>query len=55
VAGADPPAPDRQPAIARDDFELIEFEQAGATWGRVDRDFDGLQVDLVAVNEAAAG
>jgi type I restriction enzyme R subunit len=42
-------------AIAREDFELIEFEQAGATWGRVDRDFDGSLADLVArLNEAVA-
>jgi len=42
-------------AIARDDFELIEFEQAGGTWNRVDRDFDGSLADLlVALNEAVA-
>jgi type I restriction enzyme R subunit len=42
-------------AIARDDFELIEFEQAGATWNRVDRDFDGALTDLIAgLNEAVA-
>jgi type I restriction enzyme R subunit len=42
-------------AIARGDFELIEFEQAGATWNRVNRDFeDGLPNLLAALNEAMA-
>jgi len=42
-------------AIARGDFELIEFEQAGGTWSRVDRDFDGSLEDLLArLNEAVA-
>ncbi len=42
-------------AIAREDFELIEFEQAGGTWNRVDRDFGGSLADLVAsLNEAIA-
>jgi type I restriction enzyme R subunit len=42
-------------AIAREDFELIEFEQAGATWGRVNRDFEGMLPDLlVEFNEALA-
>ena len=42
-------------AIAREDFELIEFEQAGATWSRVNRDFEGILPDLlVALNQAVA-
>jgi len=42
-------------AIAREDFELIEFEQAGATWNRVNRDFEGILPDLlVALNQAVA-
>ena len=42
-------------AIAREDFELIEFEQAGATWNRVDRDFGGSLTDMIArLNEAVA-
>jgi type I restriction enzyme R subunit len=42
-------------AIAREDFELIEFEQAGATWKRVDQDFSGALPELLrALNEAVA-
>jgi len=42
-------------AFARGDFELIEFEQAGATWNRVDRDFGGSLADQLArLNEAVA-
>jgi type I restriction enzyme R subunit len=42
-------------AIAREDFGLIEFEQAGATWNRVDRDFEGTLADmLMALNEGVA-
>jgi hypothetical protein len=42
-------------AIARGDFQLIEFEQAGATWNRVSRDFEGLLPDLLlALNQAVA-
>jgi len=42
-------------AIARDDFELIEFEQAGATWNRVNQDFSGALPELLrALNEAVA-
>lgn len=42
-------------AIAREDFELIEFEQAGATWNRVNKDFsETLPEMLQALNEAVA-
>jgi hypothetical protein len=42
-------------AIAREDFELIEFEQAGAAWNQVNRDFDGGLPDLLQrMNEAVA-
>lgn len=42
--------------IERDDFELIEFQNAGATWGRVNNDFGGaLDEILVRLNEAIAG
>jgi type I restriction enzyme R subunit len=42
-------------AIERDDFELLEFEQEGATWKRVDGDFGGaLGEILVRLNEAVA-
>jgi type I restriction enzyme R subunit len=38
-------------AIDRQDFDLITFTHAGATWGRVDRDFDGhLPEVLAAIN-----
>ncbi len=41
--------------IERDDFELIEFQNAGATWGRVNNDFGGaLDEILVRLNEAIA-
>jgi hypothetical protein len=41
--------------IERDDFELIEFQNAGATWGRVNNDFGGaLDEILVRLNEAVA-
>ena len=42
-------------AITREDFDLITFAQAGATWGRVNRDFQGrLEAVLAQVNEAMA-
>ncbi len=42
-------------AIAREDFELIEFEQAGATWNRVNKDFgEALPELLLSLNEAVA-
>jgi len=42
-------------AIARGDFELIEFEQAGATWHRVNRDFGETLPELLrSLNEAVA-
>jgi type I restriction enzyme R subunit len=42
-------------AIERDDFELLEFEQEGATWKRVDGDFGGALAEiLVRLNEAVA-
>ncbi len=41
--------------IERDDFELIEFQNAGATWNRVNGDFGGaLDEILVRLNEAIA-
>ena len=41
--------------IERDDFELIGFQNAGATWGRVNNDFGGvLDEILVRLNEAIA-
>ncbi|HLE30491.1 MAG TPA: hypothetical protein VI793_20375 [Anaerolineales bacterium] len=42
-------------AIERDDFELLEFSQQGATWRRVDADFGGaLGEILLRLNEAIA-
>jgi len=42
-------------AIERDDFELLEFQQEGATWKRVDGDFAGaLGEILIRLNEAMA-
>jgi type I restriction enzyme R subunit len=42
-------------AITREDFDLITFAQAGATWSRVNRDFQGrLEAVLAQVNEAMA-
>ncbi|MCL4465478.1 MAG: DEAD/DEAH box helicase family protein [Chloroflexi bacterium] len=42
-------------AIAREDFELIEFEQAGATWNRVNKDFGNALPELLqSLNEAVA-
>jgi type I restriction enzyme R subunit len=42
-------------AIDRQDFDLITFTHAGATWGRVDRDFNGgLSEVLAAVNHEMA-
>ncbi len=42
-------------AIERDDFELLEFEQQGATWQRVNIDFGGQLAEvLVRLNEAVA-
>lgn len=43
-------------AIERADFELLDFERAGATWKRVDGDFGGqLEMMLNRLNEAVAG
>jgi len=42
-------------AIDRKDFGLLTFTRAGATWGRVNRDFEGtLTQVLVEINEAMA-
>jgi len=42
-------------AITQEDFDLITFAQAGATWGRVNRDFQGgLEAVLAQVNEEMA-
>jgi type I restriction enzyme, R subunit len=42
-------------AIERDDFELLDFEQQGATWRHVDTDFGGqLAERLMQLNEAMA-
>jgi len=42
-------------AIDRDDFTLITFTHAGATWGRVDHDFGGsLEKVLMQINAAVA-
>lgn len=42
-------------AIERGDFELLEFAQLGATWGRVDRDFGGRLEELISgLNRAVA-
>lgn len=42
-------------AIDRDDFNLITFTRDGASWGRVNRDFDGqLEVLLAQINTAMA-
>lgn len=42
-------------AIERADFELLDFERAGATWRRVDGDFGGeLEVVLDRLNAAVA-
>ena len=42
-------------AIEPDDFELLVFEQEGATWRRVDADFGGaLGEILLRLNEAIA-
>jgi type I restriction enzyme, R subunit len=42
-------------AIERDDFELLEFEQQGATWQRVNTDFGGnLAEVLQSLNESIA-
>lgn len=41
--------------IERDDFELIEFQNAGATWNRVNSDFGGaLEEIILRLNEAIA-
>jgi type I restriction enzyme R subunit len=43
-------------AIEQDDFTLLEFEQQGATWKRVNADFDGTLAEiLLRLNEAVAG
>lgn len=42
-------------AIEQADFQLLEFEQAGATWRRVDADFGGTLAEMLAqLNEAIA-
>ena len=42
-------------AIDRDDFSLLTFTRAGATWGHVDHDFDGQLADVMTrINEAMA-
>lgn len=42
-------------AIDQEGFDLITFTRIGATWGRVDRDFDGQLETIVAqINEAIA-
>ncbi len=42
-------------AIDRSDFELLTFTRAGATWGRVNRDFDdSLELLLSQINAAMA-
>jgi type I restriction enzyme R subunit len=41
--------------LERDDFELLDFQQFGATWGRVNRDFGGeLAEIIVRINAAMA-
>ena len=42
-------------AIDRGDFELITFTRAGATWGRVNRDFEGRLAEMLQqINTAMA-
>jgi type I restriction enzyme R subunit len=42
-------------AIDREDFDLITFARVGATWTRVDRDFDGALSQVLAhINAAMA-
>ena len=42
-------------AIDKEDFDLLTFARAGATWGRVNRDFEGtLEQVLTEINEAMA-
>jgi len=42
-------------AIDREDFHLLTFTRADATWGRADRDFEGaLEQVLVEINEEMA-
>jgi len=42
-------------AIEQDDFTLLEFDQQGATWRRVNSDFGGTLADLLArLNEQVA-
>jgi type I restriction enzyme R subunit len=42
-------------AIEQDDFTLLDFEQQGATWRRVNSDFGGTLADLLArLNEQVA-
>jgi type I restriction enzyme R subunit len=42
-------------AIDKEDFDLLTFTRAGATWGRVNRDFEGtLEQVLTRINEAMA-
>jgi len=33
-------------AIEQADFDLIAFTRVGATWGRVDRDFEGTLIEV---------
>ena len=40
-------------AIDQEDFGLLTFTRAGATWGRVDRDFEGQLETIVAQINAA--
>jgi type I restriction enzyme R subunit len=45
----------QNPTIEENDFELLEFEQIGATWKRVDESFGGaLQEILARLNEVVA-
>jgi type I restriction enzyme R subunit len=42
-------------AIDKEDFDLLAFTRVGATWGRVNRDFKGTLVEVLAeINEAMA-
>ena len=40
-------------AIDKEDFDLLTFTRAGATWGRVNRDFGGALVEVLAQINAA--
>ena len=42
-------------AIGQEDFDLIAFNRVGATWGRVNCDFEGTLAGVLAeINEAMA-